>query len=183
MFSPAYTVYIYFPIQFYLSLLFVLAAIVVEYKIINKAYIKGKLSYRQSICLLLLIICSLVILLYTVLWRRSLDYYRYDLEINGFYKELFINHDYSNLNEIIVNIVIFIPIGMVGMLIYKRFKIVKSVTYGFMLSLLIEVSQFILKRGYFEIDDLIKNSLGTFFGCLIACIYLFYKSKKHRSYE
>lgn len=61
------------------------------------------------------------------------------------------------------NLIWFVPWGMmVPMMKKSNFLIVLISGFGF--SLLIEVLQFVFKKGYFEIDDLILNTIGTAIG-------------------
>ena len=69
--------------------------------------------------------------------------------------------------EIFWNIVLFIPIGILIMiLLSKRFRWM-GIVIGFLLSAGIEVCQLVLCRGLFEFDDMIHNTLGTCIGVLV----------------
>lgn len=65
------------------------------------------------------------------------------------------------------NIVWFMPFGYYMQRTY-RFHIVTCTFSGFLLSLLIESSQWILSIGVFEPDDLILNTLGAAAGAVIG---------------
>lgn len=67
--------------------------------------------------------------------------------------------------NIILNICMFIPLGMILPLFHRIFK-KWWFTYltGLFLTVLIEVSQYISKRGIFELDDIINNALGCMIG-------------------
>lgn len=62
------------------------------------------------------------------------------------------------------NLIWFVPWGMILPMIQKRKNFLFVITSGFGFSLLIEVVQFVFKKGYFEIDDLILNTIGTAIG-------------------
>ncbi len=64
-----------------------------------------------------------------------------------------------------LNIVLFIPFGF--LVSFKKKNPKQIVLYGFLFSLLIEIIQLIVKRGSFDINDLMWNTLGTFFGVLL----------------
>lgn len=67
--------------------------------------------------------------------------------------------------NIILNICMFIPLGMILPLFHRVFK--KwwcTYSVGLLLTILIEVSQYISKRGIFEVDDIINNTLGCMIG-------------------
>lgn len=61
------------------------------------------------------------------------------------------------------NIVWFVPWGFLIPMIYKNNKFFVFLS-GFAFSLAIEILQFALKKGLFEIDDLILNTIGAILG-------------------
>ena len=69
--------------------------------------------------------------------------------------------------HLILNILLFVPLGSALPFICKQPKFVKTILIGFLLSLLIELVQFFLGRSC-EMDDLICNTIGSAVG------YLFY---------
>lgn len=75
------------------------------------------------------------------------------------------------------NIVWFIPQGFY-LTFFKKTPLYKGVLSGFLLSLCIEIAQFILGTGVSEIDDLILNTFGTFVGCLIAMLVIKLMSRR-----
>lgn len=83
--------------------------------------------------------------------------------------------------NIILNICMFIPLGMILPLFHRIFK-KWCFTYltGLLLTVLIEVSQYISKRGIFELDDIINNTLGCMIGYGIWALgyFIYCKLKK-----
>lgn len=73
---------------------------------------------------------------------------------------------------VIENILLFIPFGVLFPILWNRINTAfKCLLAGFLFSLLIEVIQFITKRGYFQVDDMIFNTLGTLLGYVIlSCL-------------
>lgn len=67
------------------------------------------------------------------------------------------------------NIIWFVPFGYY-IVAYKRKSLMTVIIMGFALSLLIEITQFVLGTGVSEIDDLILNTFGCFIGGIAACI-------------
>ena len=67
---------------------------------------------------------------------------------------------YSIVTEIVLNILMLIPVGFLLPFLVKK----HTILYGFLCSLCIEVFQLVTKRGYFEVDDLIHNTLGVVIG-------------------
>lgn len=60
-------------------------------------------------------------------------------------------------NNIVLNILLFVPLGMI---IRER----RTVIIGIMLSLCIELIQYIFTLGYCEVDDVLNNSIGAVLG-------------------
>ena len=67
-------------------------------------------------------------------------------------------------HEIIMNIAVFIPIGVLAAIALKRATWKKVALVGLAISLTIELLQLILERGYCETDDVINNTLGCLIG-------------------
>ncbi len=81
-------------------------------------------------------------------------YERNDIEV--------ISHD--NL----INLIVFIPIGVLTCLISSKFGVVKALLVGLFVSETIECAQLIWKRGVFDVDDLVNNTLGALIGGLLV---------------
>lgn len=71
------------------------------------------------------------------------------------------------LGELVLNILIFIPLGLYAGILLKRWSIGKKIALSFLTSLLFEVLQFIYKIGVFDTADLINNTLGGTIGLLL----------------
>lgn len=72
-----------------------------------------------------------------------------------------------DFGEIIMNVLIFIPLGIYAGILFKRWIIGKNIFLFFLISLIIEGFQFILAVGAFDITDLINNTLGGIIGLMI----------------
>ena len=69
-----------------------------------------------------------------------------------------------------LNILLFVPFGYLLPLLWKRVdRWWKVVLCGFVLSLLIELTQLVTHLGMFDLDDLMNNSLGAFLGWGCFC--------------
>lgn len=80
---------------------------------------------------------------------------------------------YFSVN-IIGNIVVFIPFGFLG-IVFEKLKKAKFLFPIFILGIsTLEFLQFITRRGYAEIDDVILNTMGVAIG---FWVYKFYVSK------
>jgi glycopeptide antibiotics resistance protein len=71
-----------------------------------------------------------------------------------------------------LNVIFFIPWGvLIASAMNNNFKrIIMTVVYSFLTSLLIEVMQYITMTGATEVTDLVTNVTGGFIGCLLYMI-------------
>lgn len=72
------------------------------------------------------------------------------------------------IGEILINIAMFIPIGILISLISKRVVWWNIVVIGVVLSLGIELLQLSMMRGLCETDDIIHNTIGCLIGFVIT---------------
>lgn len=68
----------------------------------------------------------------------------------------------------LLNFVSFIPIGLLTGIIFPKYRVLKSLLIGLSVSLIIEFSQLVMKRGVFDVDDLFNNTLGALIGGAIV---------------
>ncbi|OOG75320.1 VanZ family protein [Algoriphagus sp. A40] len=80
--------------------------------------------------------------------------------------DLFPNNKFE-LGELLLNILLFIPLGLYVGILFKEWSVGKKILLSFLTSLLFEVLQFIYKIGIFDTADLINNTLGGTIGLLI----------------
>ncbi|MDF2934608.1 MAG: VanZ family protein [Chryseobacterium sp.] len=71
------------------------------------------------------------------------------------------------LMEIAGNIVLFIPLGMYVQMFKRNKKTLNCVTLICVISLCVEITQYILGIGYSDIDDIILNTIGGLLGVFI----------------
>ena len=125
---------------------------------------KEKMGKRLAISLL----CPYLFLVLgsTVLKRRTyIRYMHYFMPFhswriilrNGFRRSSY------QLAQVLLNVLLLSPIGLLMPVFVKRKRLV--VLFGFCFSLMIETLQLVLRRGYFETDDLIHNTLGVAIAC------------------
>ena len=68
------------------------------------------------------------------------------------------------LISIIQNIVLFIPFGFLLFAASSQPRTSRILLFGFLLSLSIELCQLLFRLGWFEVDDILHNVLGTYLG-------------------
>lgn len=105
----------------------------------------------------------------TVLYRESIKVSDYH------FKPFWSYHSKSSevitiLPEHIMNVVVFIPVGLLIGLLLKNGSLLKTTLFGFAFSCLIELLQFLFKRGTCEIDDVMNNTLGCYIGASVIYI-------------
>ena len=125
---------------------------------------------QASFCLLMgyffLVLCM------TIFFREETFEKRYYLQPLWSYSVLY----NKLLAQIIMNVILFIPIGFfVGGALEKK-HILNTLGIGFTLSFFIELTQLITTRGVFNVDDIIHNVLGSVIG--FSCFLLCYKMIK-----
>lgn len=107
----------------------------------------------------------------TVIYRKTHHKVSHFITPFWSYKVLFQGEAPSLLDEIIMNVVLFIPVGLLlGSQLTKdtkkkRWLVVILVGMG--ISLGIEVLQMTFKKGSFEFDDIFHNTLGCLIGFLL----------------
>ncbi|MCD7836289.1 MAG: VanZ family protein [Lachnospiraceae bacterium] len=89
---------------------------------------------------------------------------------------------------VVENILLFVPFGFIAPWAFKSFmKPHICIFAGFMTSLAIELMQLITSRGFFQIDDIITNTLGMiigyiFFMFVYGCVFVI-KSLRRRFFS
>ena len=75
--------------------------------------------------------------------------------------------------EMMLNVIMFMPIGMTMPFVLRMAKhpVLITVLFALLLSISIELLQLFLHRGYAEIDDVIFNTSGTVIGSLSFAMY------------
>ena len=101
----------------------------------------------------ILVAIYILIILWITLFSRTLGTVR-------IFRGLFWEIEMGYWNNIIQNILLFIPLGfLIG---GKR-----GIIAGVLLSIGIELTQYIAVLGYCELDDLLNNTIGTVIGALL----------------
>jgi glycopeptide antibiotics resistance protein len=75
-----------------------------------------------------------------------------------------------DFGEIIMNVVIFIPLGIYASLLFKNWNSIKKLIFIILISLILEVLQYIINIGASDMTDIVNNTAGGFIGMLIYTI-------------
>lgn len=96
----------------------------------------------------------------TILFRETAETMRY-----SFYPFMRYTQLYDKLlAQLLLNMAMFVPIGYLIGVAIKEMNTTKIFATGCLLSLTIEIIQLFSKRGVFNIDDIIHNTLGCAIG-------------------
>ena len=130
-------------------------------------YRRGKLSFKSLVVFPILAFYLSFVITITLVERMVTENARYHLEVFGTYKAI-ANGVQTLISEVFWNIVLFIPIGIMFMLLISfKHKWLIAIVMGLLLSVSIEVIQLIAHRGIFVFDDMIHNTLGTVIGVVL----------------
>ncbi len=133
---------------------------------------KKRLRLLGKFLFVVYIIFLLYFLIFSDWYGRSgvMEEYHYNLvffrEIRRFweYRELL---GFWSVVNLFGNVFIFVPLGFFEPMASYRRSFLGTVFDGFLISMLVEVFQFISKVGRFDVDDLLLNTLGVILGYLI----------------
>jgi glycopeptide antibiotics resistance protein len=125
-----------------------------------------KIGLRYSVALLLieyifLIFCS------TVFFRTTSELRKYDIQPFWSYKAIQDGRE-DLLAENIMNVVVFIPVGLLLSIAFKQVTWWKALLIGCGISVTIEALQFFFMRGFSEVDDVMHNTLGCILGYILV---------------
>ena len=134
----------------------------------------------DNVCVALLSIDCSAILVLTLLNREFTSGNTFEFSLFKSYVRVFKENDPELLLQIIMNIVIFIPMGFLlpcCFYVFERYSYILLAT--FILSLSIELIQGICHIGFFELNDILNNIIGTILGVMLHAIFL--KNQNHNS--
>ena len=134
--------------------------------LIYMLYIKKETETKRIVFAVLLGVYTFYIFLFTVLSRAPIQIYQYKIiPFWSYFKILCGEKKY--IKEVLLNIIVFIPEGFLITYNFDKWSVKKYIIIGFIMSTTIEVLQLLLKRGMFELDDILGNTLGIVFGTWI----------------
>lgn len=139
----------------------------IGYGLIYRKIMKGtrKISWKQFIWWGLFVGYMLVVLAATIGRGSYGASMRPKLVPFSSYREAWNEFSPILWRNLFINICLFVPFGFLLPLGKKRFRAWhRTVGLGFLISLAIELVQFVTARGVFETDDLINNVTGTMIG-------------------
>lgn len=128
--------------------------IVLSYTFKSRKYFIRNAAWCLLIGYVFLITCA------TILFRETSETIRYSMYPFWGYTQL-----YNKLiAQSILNVGMFVPIGYLLGVVIKQLDFIKILGIGCLLSLTIEITQLLSRRGVCNIDDVIHNTLGCIIG-------------------
>ncbi len=114
----------------------------------------------------------------TLLSRVVAAQAKYSLQMFWSFYDYWTGASTKMLLQIIMNVVMFVPIGFLMPCVIRDFKYRKTAGFALCFTIFIEVTQLLTHRGFFEFDDIINNFLGACIGMLLY-IWLLEKNRRY----
>lgn len=164
------------------TLLFIILFLIIVVDI-SLAIFSKKISHKRTIVGLLLLL-QYVILLFciTVTLRPEQDTHLFIFMPFWSY-HAFIEGQNAVMAEKIVNVTLFIPLGMLLPIAFREIKWYNVLLISVLISISIEVMQFVLYRGYSEVDDVIHNTLGALIGLGLYGLFVGIIKRMRNAYQ
>lgn len=137
------------------------------YKVIYIRMLHRKKTIKlKKIIILMLFIMYIIIVICATFFSRNKGYTgKINLSLFNSYREAYFTGSESNWINIILNIMLFVPMGFfLPLLSNKLNKNYITISIGLLITLSIEILQTVTTLGIFEIDDIFNNVLGTLIG-------------------
>ena len=159
----------------------------IGYFLVYKKLMKGTKKLKLSkVGLWSIFLIYMIIVLGATIGHRNSGYESVNLHLFSSYKDAYNSFSLGEWRNIILNILMFAPIGfMMPLLLKKCEKWYITYLVGFGTTLFIETLQLISKRGIFELDDIINNTLGCVigYGIVMILISLFKRKKTNQKHK
>lgn len=123
----------------------------------------------------------LMILLWILLFKLGVQFsYMEERRVSlvPFYHH-FVTGGKLDISETIFNIIAFVPLGVYSGILFRGWGLYKKGFLFFMISVIIEILQYVFKIGAFDSTDVVTNTFGGFAGLLF--VYVPFKYSKNNS--
>lgn len=147
----------------------------IVYFIFFRKTLKNHIEFDiKRVLVFCMLFCYVIIVIGATIFVRPGVYEHANLHLFSSYIEAWNNYSKAYWRNIILNILMFVPIGFLLPLFSEIFKkFYWSLGLSFLFTFGIEITQYMTKRGIFEVDDILNNFLGSVIGyCLIMSILL-----------
>lgn len=120
----------------------------------------------KTICIFLLTLYVYIVIGITILSRSESGTRQASFELLRTFQNTFFAR-----KQIYENVIMFVPYAVLLFVLSKSFhRAWLMLVIGICSSLLIEVTQWVTKTGYFEVDDILTNTLGMLLGYIFCAL-------------
>jgi len=168
------------PEQAFYGLLVALAVLVI-FLVLN---FLRKTRFRQGLSAVILTIYLIFVFGSTVFTRDPGQFEAPNFNFLWEYRALLASQDAAYAKDIVLNVLMLLPVGLLLPIILQKRTFVWPVLATFGCSLAIELMQYFLRCGMFELDDLLNNTLGGWIGYMIYWVVTlipYFRKSKNRS--
>ncbi len=155
------------------------------YFIFFRRFLKNHMQTNiKKVIIFCILFCYIVIVIGATIFIRPGVYEHANLNLFSSYIEAWNNYSKSYWRNIILNILMFVPFGFLLPLFSDRFKkFYWTLSLGFLFTFGIEATQYITKRGIFEVDDIMNNWIGALIGYSLVMFLLTSISKEKTKFK
>lgn len=124
---------------------------------------------KGDIFTIALFIIYALVLVWILLFKMGVQFsYMPERRVNFIpFREAILYNSKPDLPEIILNVIIFVPLGIYAAILFRSWNFGKHLGFFLMTSFLFEALQFLLKIGAFDITDILTNTFGGIIGLLV----------------
>lgn len=127
---------------------------------------------KKAVLKISLLIIYLAVIVYVTLLNRQQEPERMAwLTLFGSYKRAWEESHEFILWGLIDNVIMMIPFGILLPWIDRKLHLIQTIAAAFVFTMLIEVTQYLTRLGYFDVDDIWNNLWGTIIGYGIFCCW------------
>lgn len=155
----------------------------IGYFVIYRKLLKGNRRFTRKQLLVggLLIVYIIMVLGVTLLNRVPIHRRMINLHFLSSYREAWNNFSIRHWQFVILNIVMFLPLGIILPILHSNFRKTRwTIGAGLMFTMSIESLQLMTSRGSFVLDDMFNNVLGVIigYGIIMGILTLLIAQKK-----
>lgn len=143
------------------------SSLIVTFILIAMGVYCGKINNKGRYALFILLLEYLfVVVCATIICRgqQSFEFARLELKPFWTYKAVIEKVPGVSVWDIILNVVLFVPLGFLIKLLYPAISFGKTMVVAVCCSLFIETNQFVFEKGIAQIDDVMHNTIGCAIG-------------------
>lgn len=147
------------------------SSLIVAFFLIALGLFCGKVSNKARYTLVILLVEYLfVVVCSTIICRGHQSFKFAKLELVPFWTYNAVIEKVPGVSvwDIILNMVLFVPLGFLIKLIYPAFSLGKVVIIAVCCSLFIETNQYVFEKGIAQIDDVMHNTIGCAIGWMLS---------------